>query len=102
MFICLNFCFFFHCRTLLALGSEWLQDTNPTQSAALKVQVERKWLHSAKVARKSGHTQQGEWALLGAGKSIHSFSSLFNIFLSISNEVKWTTLHSIEHDGMTK
>ncbi|KAK8381931.1 hypothetical protein O3P69_015148 [Scylla paramamosain] len=54
-------------RTLLALGSEWLQETNPTQSTALKIQVERKWLHSAKVARKSGHTQQGEWALLGAG-----------------------------------
>lgn len=56
-------------RTLLALGSEWLQETNPTQSAALRTQLERTWLHSAKVARKSGHTQQGEWALLGAGES---------------------------------
>ncbi|XP_050687762.1 serine/threonine-protein kinase ATR-like isoform X2 [Eriocheir sinensis] len=54
-------------RTLFALSSEWLQETNPTQSTSLKTELERTWLHSAKVARKSGHTQQGEWALLGAG-----------------------------------
>lgn len=44
-----------------------MQESNPTQSSALVAQLERTWLHSAKVARKSGHTQQGEWAFLGAG-----------------------------------
>ncbi|KAG7176083.1 serine/threonine-protein kinase atr-like [Homarus americanus] len=54
-------------RTLLELGREWVQQSNPAQSSALAAQLERTWLHSAKVARKSGYTQQGEWALLGAG-----------------------------------
>nr|XP_045585132.1 serine/threonine-protein kinase atr-like isoform X1 [Procambarus clarkii] len=54
-------------RTLLELGREWLQQSNPNLSSALAAQLECTWLHSAKVARKSGHTQQGEWALLGAG-----------------------------------
>ncbi|KAK8731546.1 hypothetical protein OTU49_007362 [Cherax quadricarinatus] len=54
-------------RTLLELSREWFQQSNPTMSCSLAAQQECTWLHSAKVARKSGHTQQGEWALLGAG-----------------------------------
>ncbi|KAK3852062.1 hypothetical protein Pcinc_041331, partial [Petrolisthes cinctipes] len=60
-------------RTLLVLGKGWLQESNPSQSSAMDSQLERTWLHSARVARKAGHTQQGEWALLGAGISREVF-----------------------------
>ena len=62
--------FIFEFRTLLELTRDLKKGCDQTLSQALKTEIEKIWLHSAKVARKAGHLQQGEWALLGAGKVI--------------------------------
>lgn len=54
-------------RTLLSVSKEWVQSGNAELSKEVGLELERLWLQSAKVARKAGHVQQGEWALLGAG-----------------------------------
>lgn len=64
-------------RTLLELGREWTLKSDSSLSSSLVTRLESTWLHSAKVARKAGHTQQGEWALLGAGN--YSFLLLIHI-----------------------
>ncbi|XP_047501891.1 serine/threonine-protein kinase ATR-like [Penaeus chinensis] len=78
-------------RTLLELGREWTQKSDSSLSSSLVTRLESSWLHSAKVARKAGHTQQGEWALLGAGSGR-------DVFIE---RAKWHWVKGEQHQAVT-
>ncbi|XP_066955721.1 serine/threonine-protein kinase ATR [Macrobrachium rosenbergii] len=78
-------------RTLLELAREIKEESDAVLSSSLKVEVERLWLQSAKVARKAGHLQQGEWALLGAGCGQ-------NVFME---KAKWHWIKGEQHQAVT-
>ncbi|XP_068202044.1 serine/threonine-protein kinase ATR [Palaemon carinicauda] len=78
-------------RTLLELARGIKEEIDPGLSSSLKVEMERLWLQSAKVARKAGHLQQGEWALLGAGCDQ-------NVFME---KAKWHWIKGEQHQAVT-
>ncbi|XP_076061506.1 serine/threonine-protein kinase atr-like isoform X2 [Oratosquilla oratoria] len=77
-------------RTLFHMGAEWLKEEDPALADALKTEMKQVWLHSAKVARKAGYIQQGEWALHGAGISRDVFVE----------KAKWQWLKGEQHQAV--